>query len=520
MNAPKVFISYSHDSIKHKNWVLELAKKLRYHGVDAILDQWELKPGDDIISFMEHSLLKTDRVLMICTTTYVEKANQGVGGVGYEKMIVTPDLLHSIDSNKLIPIIRQSGTVSVPTFLRSKLFIDFSSDDIFESKFEELIRTLHNAPLHEKPPVQKSPFPQPSAQLSPAPLSHGNNQDSTNEKVKNIKSISDFDRTFSESIWSGPHNVAAAKVFSKLPNFSNTEMPCYFYSANICSNGEIAVFGIEVPLRGVLLWDLKNNKLAKEYSLHSTKICNVSICSRAKRVLSVSTDGDTYIWDIEKDLCIRTLKERSRRLLYRGLSPNGKQIISLTDEISVWDVDCGMDVFRQPTDNAWCISLSSDGKKLATGHEDNHIRIWDVENGGLIHSFECGNSAIWTVAWSPSDKYLVAGSWKKNVFLIDADSGTCKNTFGGHSGHLKHVSFSPKEEYFLSMCDDRMLRVWDLKNQLCAFACFFNSASYPDEMFNPNWHEKGHEIFIPDVKGNIRKISKVWEPLNINRIQK
>ena len=30
---------------------------------------------------------------MVCTDTYVEKANKGIGGVGYEKMIITSDLL-------------------------------------------------------------------------------------------------------------------------------------------------------------------------------------------------------------------------------------------------------------------------------------------------------------------------------------------------------------------------------------------------------------------------------------------
>ncbi|VVO38867.1 hypothetical protein PS712_05645 [Pseudomonas fluorescens] len=158
MSIPKVFISYSHDSQEHKQWVLEFATRLRNSGVDAILDQWELQPGDDLPHFMERNLASSDRVLMICTERYVEKANSGAGGVGYEKMIVTADLMKTIDSNKVVPLIRQSGTHETPTFLRSKLFIDFSSDDQTEFSFDELIRTLHGTPLFVKPPVGNSPF--------------------------------------------------------------------------------------------------------------------------------------------------------------------------------------------------------------------------------------------------------------------------------------------------------------------------------------------------------------------------
>lgn len=158
MAIPKAFISYSHDSQEHKKWVLDLATRLRNTGVDAILDQWDLKPGDDLPHFMEKHLANADRVLMICTEKYVQKANAGAGGVGYEKMIITADLLRSIDSNKVIPIIRQSGTHAVPTFLKSKVFLDFSREDQFEFSFDELVRTLHNAPLFVKPPVGKIPF--------------------------------------------------------------------------------------------------------------------------------------------------------------------------------------------------------------------------------------------------------------------------------------------------------------------------------------------------------------------------
>lgn len=158
MSIPKVFISYSHDSQEHKKWVLELATRLRNHGVDAIIDQWELRPGDDLPHFMETHLSTSDYIVMVCTDKYVEKANVGSGGVGYEKMIITSELLSRIDSNKVIPIIRQFGTHSVPTFLKTKLFVNFSGDDDFEFSFDELVRTFHDAPLFEKPEVGNNPF--------------------------------------------------------------------------------------------------------------------------------------------------------------------------------------------------------------------------------------------------------------------------------------------------------------------------------------------------------------------------
>src|SRR5450830_730146 len=66
-NAPKVFVSYSHDSQEHKDWVLKLSTRLVANGVDIILDQWDLPLGGDLPRFMALGLTGADRVLAICT---------------------------------------------------------------------------------------------------------------------------------------------------------------------------------------------------------------------------------------------------------------------------------------------------------------------------------------------------------------------------------------------------------------------------------------------------------------------
>ena len=155
---PRVFISYSHDSPVHKQWVLKLASDLRTNGVDAVLDQWDLSPGDDIPSFMEHGLAAADRVVVICSSKYVEKANAGTGGVGYEKMIVTAELIGNLGTKKFVPIIRSAGSPPVPTFLGYRLHIDFEEDAKYPTALEVLLRELLGASDPGKPAIGANPF--------------------------------------------------------------------------------------------------------------------------------------------------------------------------------------------------------------------------------------------------------------------------------------------------------------------------------------------------------------------------
>ena len=122
------------------------------------MDQWDLNPGDDLPHFMETELAQCDYVIMICSETYVTKANAGEGGVGYEKMIITSSLLKNIDGNKIIPVIRQTTAPVLPTFLKTKFYIDFSNDLDVEYSLDELLRAILNAPLFEKPEIGANPF--------------------------------------------------------------------------------------------------------------------------------------------------------------------------------------------------------------------------------------------------------------------------------------------------------------------------------------------------------------------------
>jgi hypothetical protein len=159
MPAPRVFISYSHDSPLHKDWVLGLATALRNNGIDAVLDQWDLTPGQDIAAFMDRGISTADRVLLICTGPYVSKAEAGVGGVGYERLIVTTEVVASIDTIKFIPIIRSNASArKVPKFLGPRMYVDFTDDAQYSLKLEELMREILGAPAAARPALGENPF--------------------------------------------------------------------------------------------------------------------------------------------------------------------------------------------------------------------------------------------------------------------------------------------------------------------------------------------------------------------------
>lgn len=160
-DVPIAFISYSHETKSHKDWVRAgLAERLMASGVRVILDQWHLKIGADLPQFMENAA-RADAVLLICTPDFARKANARKGGVGYESSIVTAELLNSHPSvePKFLPVWRSGEREeATPHYLKSALAVDLRAENKhYEEEFVKLLRQLHREPEHIPPALGQKP---------------------------------------------------------------------------------------------------------------------------------------------------------------------------------------------------------------------------------------------------------------------------------------------------------------------------------------------------------------------------
>ena len=158
---PVVFFSYSWDDEKHKLWVLKLASNLIRNGIDVIIDEWNLEDyGNDLHYFMEAGIRESDKVVMICTPNYAHRANDREGGVGVENTIITGEFYEKDKANKYIPIARNYERTlleCLPTYMKTRYAIDFSKEDNYKGRFDELVRKIRNVHRFKKPQLGSLP---------------------------------------------------------------------------------------------------------------------------------------------------------------------------------------------------------------------------------------------------------------------------------------------------------------------------------------------------------------------------
>lgn len=161
--TPKVFISYSWTSQAHRETVRSWAERLIGDGVEVIMDIYDLKEGQNKYAFMERMVTDdtVSHVLIFSDQRYAEKADARDAGVGVESLIISQEIYDKVDQTKFIPIVcefSEDGKAHLPVFLKSAIWIDFSSDEKANSSWEQLIRVLYGKPLYQKPELGRAPL--------------------------------------------------------------------------------------------------------------------------------------------------------------------------------------------------------------------------------------------------------------------------------------------------------------------------------------------------------------------------
>lgn len=177
MEEPKVFISYSWSDQSHQELVKQWAERLVADGIDVVLDIYDLKEGHDKYAFMERMVTdpSVTHVLVVCDKKYTEKANERKAGVGTESQIISSEVYAKVEQAKFIPIVcefNEEGEPILPAFMKSRIWINFSSSEAENENWEQLIRLLYGKPQHLKPKKGKAPTyitsdtPMPTSEVS------------------------------------------------------------------------------------------------------------------------------------------------------------------------------------------------------------------------------------------------------------------------------------------------------------------------------------------------------------------
>ncbi|MGG6297853.1 WD40 repeat domain-containing protein [Leptolyngbya sp. AN02str] len=154
-----------------------------------------------------------------------------------------------------------------------------------------------------------------------------------------------------------------------------------------------------------------------------------------------TTEGPISVWNLRSGQRLQTLERQTRTSnAALVLSTDGHRLLSAAeDEIKVWDLQTGavvqrMEVMREKTwDTKYMLSIatSADFTQAISASSDCTLKLWDLERGQLLHTFEGHQDHVLSVSVNADFSRALSASYDNTLKLWDLHTRTLITTFVG-----------------------------------------------------------------------------------------
>jgi WD40 repeat protein len=140
----------------------------------------------------------------------------------------------------------------------------------------------------------------------------------------------------------------------------------------------------------VKVFAVPSGTFLKSFEGHTHHVLDVAWKADGKFLVSAGADKVIKVWDYEKGEQVRTFGTQAKQITRLAFKGKTSEIVICSGDpvVRFWNIDNGSGglTFGGNHDFLYDVSVSADGKIVATGGEEGVVRVYDGTNGKLVRT--------------------------------------------------------------------------------------------------------------------------------------
>ncbi len=243
----------------------------------------------------------------------------------------------------------------------------------------------------------------------------------------------------------------------------------------------------DVPLHHV---NLTHTNLATSLFAESIgDVYKVAISPDDRLVAKGGSDGKITIWQIDNRQSLLKIKAHDSHVVGLVFTADSKKLFSSSFDrtIKIWDLDSGNCLHTwQLNAPVYRIALSPDDLILASGSNCGDVLLWDVTTKELLNKFTGHTMTVLDISFQPQGKLLASSSFDTSIKIWDLNTGNCLRTLTEHTQVVSSVNFNSLGTQVASSGLDTLIKIWDVESGQCLQTIQQHTRTVIDVLFSPN----------------------------------
>jgi WD40 repeat protein len=162
---------------------------------------------------------------------------------------------------------------------------------------------------------------------------------------------------------------------------------------------------------------------------------------------------------------MRILSGHTDKISASAITPDGRRVVSGSHDrtVRIWDLDRGRELltFQGHESAVSSLAITANGRFAVTGSHDGIIKVWELETGKESHTFKQGSDVVSSVVINASGRWIISGASDGFLRIWSLQTAELVHTVRAHQSAVTGVALSRDGRLAVSASDDTTLKVWD-----------------------------------------------------------